>query len=122
MIEYCTFFEEEPGCTACFEALCDALMKRFPGTELLRQKTCLSFSDGRPYCYVSLPKGWNRKKNPERHIIVSFGLEMPVPDPRIWQAVRIRPDRWTHHVIVAAPEEIDDQLLAWLDWAHRMIE
>lgn len=29
-------------------------------------------------------------------------------------AVEPYPNRWTHHVLISAPEEIDDELMGWI--------
>lgn len=33
-------------------------------------------------------------------------------------AVEPYPGRWTHHILIDAPDQIDAQLLAWLQAAH----
>ena len=56
-----------------------------------------------------------RKKTwPEHCILVTFGLSHRVEDPRIAVAVEPYPNRWTHHVVVDKPEQIDGKLLSWL--------
>ena len=52
--------------------------------------------------------------------MVTFGLPFPAPDARIWQVSPVSPGRWTHHVLLSGPDEVDAQLLAWLDESHRM--
>ena len=39
-------------------------------------------------------------------------------DPRIAQATEPYPGRWTHHLLVSTPEDLDGQLLAWLQEAY----
>ena len=34
--------------------------------------------------------------------------------PRIAAAVEPYPCRWTHHVLIASPAEIDGELMAWV--------
>jgi len=38
--------------------------------------------------------------------------------PRIVEAVEPYPNRWTYHVIIARPEEIDEQVMTWLREAY----
>ena len=54
----------------------------------------------------------------KKFIIVSFGLSHRLDSPRIHMAVEPYPNRWTHHVIVASVEEINDELMGWLAEAH----
>ena len=42
-----------------------------------------------------------------------------VENPRIVSAVEPYPRRWAHHVAVASPEEVDDQLMGWVEEAYR---
>ena len=39
--------------------------------------------------------------------------------PRILQAVEPYPGRWTHHLLLTAPEDVDGLLAAWLAEAYR---
>jgi len=118
MTDYSSFFDGDSGCTAIFDKLRHGLLEQYPDMQVLEQKTCLSFRNPRPFCYVSLSREWNRRKDPDRYVIVTFGLDMPVPDPRIRQCVQVTPNRFTHHVIVRDAGEIDEQLLAWIHMAH----
>ena len=34
--------------------------------------------------------------------------------PRIAVATEPYPGRWTHHIVVAGPEEIDGELMGWV--------
>ena len=93
----------------------EAVRTRFPDMNIRVMKSCVSFDDGRPFCYVSLQRCGKRK---DPYILVSFGLEAPIADPRVAAVVEPYPNRWTHHVPVGESDEVDDQLLAWIDWAH----
>jgi len=55
---------------------------------------------------------------PAVYIIVSFGLPSRIVSPRVVEAVEPYPNRWTHHVIVAAPEDVDEQLMDWIDLSY----
>ena len=108
------FFQGKEEGVQCWLALKDVLLTRYPEAQVRVQKTCLSFMDSRPFCYVSLPR------HKGTFMVVSFGLEAPVADPRIVGLYEPHPNRWTHHVDVSSPEEIDEQLLFWLELAHRL--
>jgi len=79
------------------------------------KKTQITFRERYGFAFVSLRK---MKGCPEVFIIVSFGLSRRLDSPRIHIAVEPYPNRWTHHVIVASVEEIDDELMGWLTEAH----
>ncbi|MBQ8584726.1 MAG: hypothetical protein IJ452_00405 [Butyricicoccus sp.] len=74
------------------------------------QKTQITFVNPRVFGCVSL-----RWKN---CLTVSFGLPARVESPRIHQASEPRPNRWTHHVKVHTAEELDEELMSWIDAAY----
>ena len=39
--------------------------------------------------------------------------------PRVASCVEAYPGRWTHHVVVASEEELDDELMALIDEAYQ---
>lgn len=51
-------------------------------------------------------------------LLVTFGLSHRVEDPRIAVAVEPYPNRWTHHVLISESDQIDAQLMAWLEEAR----
>ena len=109
------FFAGHPQELCAYRALEEAVRARIPDMTVRMMKSCVAFDDGRPFCYVSRQRCGERK---DAYILVSFGLDAPIADSRIAAAVEPYPNRWTHHVPVGDPEEVDAQLLAWIDWAH----
>ena len=82
------------------------------------QRTQITFSAaGKVFAVVSLPirrrKGW-----PERCLVLTFGLGRPLDHPRIAVRVEPYPGRFTHHVLMTAPEELGGELLNWLEEAR----
>ena len=48
---------------------------------------------------------------------VTFGLGYRKESPRIDVATEAYPGRWTHHVMVGTPDEINEELLGWIQEA-----
>ncbi|MGM9590927.1 MAG: DUF5655 domain-containing protein [Faecousia sp.] len=48
---------------------------------------------------------------------VTFGLGHHKESTRIDVATEPYPGRWTHHVMVRTPDEIDEELLDWIQEA-----
>ena len=48
---------------------------------------------------------------------VTFGLGYRKESPRIDVATEPYPGRWTHHVMVGSVDEIDEELLGWIQEA-----
>ena len=116
--ELVRFFSPMPEILPIYCVLEDAVLERCGAVDIRVQKTQVTFSDKRVFACASLPirrrRGW-----PARCLVVTFGLEYRVDAPRIAIATEPYPDRWTHHVLVERPEDIDDELMAWIDEAHR---
>ena len=113
------FFDGKPAELSLYECFAGQMLSRYPDTEIRVQKTQISFYDKRMFACVSLTPVRPKAMRPERFITVSFGLEHPLDDPRA-MAVKVRPNRWTHHVIVGDVSEIDDVLLGWIELSHRL--
>ena len=106
--EVVLFFDKAPELLPLYAALEEAVLARCPDARVLVMKSQIAFTVARRFAFASL-RG--------RRLIVTFGLPYRVESPRIWQAVEPYPGRWTHHVILGSPEEIDDTLLGWMEEA-----
>ena len=101
-----------------YRMLEDRVNERCGNVDVRVQKTQITFTDRFGFAWASLPVR-RRRDWPERCLIVSFGLAYHKESPRIAVAVEPYPQRWTHHVIVTAPEDIDDELLGWIEESHQ---
>ena len=111
------FFAGKPWALPLYEAVFAQMDRLFPDAAVKVQKSQISFYGRHLFAAVSLPL--RRKKTwPEECIIVTFGLGAKVEDPRIAVAVEPYPNRWTHHVVVAREEEIDGELMDWIQEAY----
>ena len=111
------FFAGRPWALPLYEALFSQMEELFPEAAVKVQKSQISFYGRHLFAAVSLPL--RRKKTwPEECLVVTFGLGSRVEDPRIAVAVEPYPRRWTHHVLLSRPEEVDGQLLDWLREAY----
>ena len=81
------------------------------------QRTQISFYGKHLFGAASVPI--RRKKNwPPDCLMVTFGLEHRVDSPRIAVAIEPYPNRWTHHLLLTEPSQIDTELLDWLQEAY----
>lgn len=111
------FFNRMPAMLPVYEALHGRLAGKYAHMQIKVSKTQISFRNKHIFAMVSLPL--RRIKNaPKAYMLVSFGLSYRLDSARIFQAVEPYPNRWTHHVIVAHGDDIDDELLEWLDAAY----
>ena len=111
------FFNAHPGLLPLYEALRGKILAAQPDASVRISKTQISFRSRYIFAMVSLPvhrrKGW-----PEEYLLFSFALGRRLDSPRVAQAVEPYPNRWTHHMLVQTPEEIDDELIGWIQEAY----
>ena len=108
------FFERRQRALPLYLLLREKLSQSCPCAKVQVKKTQISLVNRRLFGAVSfaaLPGGGKRSA---LGLTVTFGLEHPLYSPRIAARVEAYPNRWTHHVAVAEPAEIDDELLSWL--------
>ncbi len=92
----------------------------FPGLAVQVRKTQISFCNPRMFACVSFLAPLPKREMPPCWLTVSFGLGYPLEEPRIAGCVQINPRRWTHHVPVATPGQVDAQLMGWLREAYTL--
>ena len=107
------FFEGKPEERALYAVFRRCVLARVGEVRIRAAKTQITFAGRYGFAFVSHPK---RKK--DRGILVSFGLFHRLVSPRVSCAVEPYPNRWTHHVPVQQVQEIDDELLGWIQEAH----
>ena len=106
------FFEQQPDALPLYEAFCGAVLDLYPETKIKVQKTQITFSDPRGYLFASRPR---RRGG---GLMVTFSLSAPLESPRLFAVANPAPGRYTHHVQVADPADIDGQLMQWIAWSH----
>ena len=116
-MEALIFFEKMPGAFPLYEMIRGLICSEFDNVKVRVQKTQISFSNRYNFAFVSLP---NRriKGHPDVYIILTFGLGRRLEHPRVAIATEPYPGRWTHHIIIQGKDEIDDQIVAWLNEAY----
>lgn len=105
----CLFFTGRPEELVLYAAFRNRLLTETGETRIKVQKSQITFSGKYGFAYVSHPR---RKK--DQGILVSFGLSRRQESSRIQFASEPYPNRWTHHILVQAWEEIDDELMGWI--------
>jgi len=103
------FFDGRPDRLALYQAFFQKLNAAFPEASVKVQKSQISFYGTHLFAMVSIPK---RKKDPG--IVVTFGLGRREPSARVGVAVEPYPNRWTHHVTITGENELDAELMGWL--------
>ena len=113
------FFDQRRAALPIYQAFEGRVLGEIEGARLKVQKTQITFSNRRVFAAASFLPARRAKNRPEAYLTVTFGLSRRVQSPRIDAAVEPYPNRWTHHALIAAPEEIDDELMDWVKEAAR---
>lgn len=116
------FFAGREAALPIYEGLRSELLRRFPDTRIEVRRTQINFKNRRLYACASFLPVKRKSERPDPYLTVSFGLGGPVYDERIAVTTEAQPNRWTHHVLVGSPEEIDARLLEWLGAAYLFSE
>lgn len=108
------FFEDRGSALALYEKLEGEILSRVEGVRVKVSKTQIAFSQKRGFTCVSFLPARKAALRSKDFITVTFGLGYRKDSPRIDAATEPYPGRWTHHVTVNAPCEIDEELLNWI--------
>ena len=108
------FFDSKPDALALYEAFREAVLEKVPDARIEVKKTQISFFDRRMFAAVSFAPVRKAKDRPKPFLTITFGLADRKESVRINVAVEAYPNRWTHHVMIGAVEEVDEELLSWI--------
>lgn len=108
------FFDGKPEALPLYETFAEKVFSEVDGVKVKVQKTQIAFSNRHNFAFVSFLPVRKAKERPEVYIVVTFGLGYHVQSPRIDEAVKPYPGRFTHHVLIFGAEEIDDELMGWV--------
>jgi len=117
-MELVEFFEKMPQAQPIFELFAQKVLSEFSDVHMTIHKTQISFANRHVFACVWLPVR-KMKNRPGIYLVISFGLDHLVADPRIVEAAEPYPQRWMHHVIVQDCREIDAQLMGWIRQAYQ---
>ena len=113
-IETMSFFGEHRDALPLYEGLEEQILAQIPDVKIKVSKTQITFANRRGFAFASFNPVRKAKERPEVWMTVTFGLSYRKESPRIDVATKPYPNRWTHHVLVGSPEEIDGDLMDWI--------
>ena len=112
------FFDSMPQMLPLYEAFCQGLADRGLAFTAKVSRTQISLRNRYVFAAVSLP--WRKVKgSPEEYLLVSLGLSYHKESPRVAVATEPYPNRWTHHILLTIPKEVDAELLDWTEEAYQ---
>ena len=108
------FFYRHPDALPLYEKFEKCVEDFVPEVRIKVQKTQISFYNRHMFACVSFARVRKKRDCPDCYIVVTFGLKHRAESPRIDIAAEPYPNRWTHHVLISEPDEIDDELMGWI--------
>ena len=111
------FFDKHPEALPLYEALEERILAELRDVKIKVQKTQITFSNKRNFAFVSFLPVRKAGERPDIFIAVTFGLSYRKESPQIDAATEPYPNRWTHHMLISRTEEIDDELMGWIEEA-----
>lgn len=117
------FFHAHPQALPLYAALLCAVRERCPDAVEKFCRTQISLSCGRVFACVSFLRVRPRSELPPGSLVLTLCLPFPLSSPRVAACVQPYPGRWTHHLVLASPADLNAELLSWLsiavDFARR---
>ena len=116
------FFDRKQDALPLYETFREAVLEKVPDTRIEVKKTQISFFSRHMYAAVSFAPVRRVKNRPDPFLTITFGMPYRKESARIDVAVEPYPNRWTHHVMIGSVEEIDQELLSWIEEAAAFAE
>ena len=113
------FFDAVPGAYPIYREFKGAVLKVYPEIQIKVQKTQITFYNPRVFACASLLPARRKAELPSPWLTVTLGLPYRLESPRAAICTEPYPGRWTTHIVIGTPEEIDGELLHWVDEAYR---
>ena len=112
------FFDRHMDVLPLYQAFEEILFDSFPAVNKRVQKTQITFSNRHVFACVSFARVKRKAGLPMRYMVITLGLPAPLDSERIAVKTEPYPGRWTHHIVVSTPEELDEELLSWMKNAY----
>lgn len=105
------FFAGQPLSRTIYEAVYRALLDLGP-LEPRITKTQIAFKHTRDFAWVWMPEKHLRRK--AAPLVLSLAFTTHDPSPRWKEIVEPRPGRFMHHLELNSPDNVDDEVRAWI--------
>ena len=116
------FFSGRPDALELYRDFEDLLYREFPCVNRRVQKTQITFYNRHVFACVSFARVKKKAELPEGYLVITIGLPAPLESPRIAVKTEPYPNRWTHHIVISRPEELDGELTDWIRASYDFAE
>ena len=73
------------------------------------KKTQVSFGSRLKFAWVWPPLR-RMKKRPDHYVVLTLALGRKIDSPRVLEVVEPYPGRWTHHILIQSPSDLDPEM------------
>ena len=112
------FFDQHMEALPLYRAFDEILFDFFPVVNKRVQKTQITYSNRHVFACVSFTRVKRKTELPMGYMVVTLGLPAQLDSERVAVKTEHYPGRWTHHIVVNKPEELDEELLSWVREAY----
>ena len=116
------FFDAHRAALPLFAALEEWIFERFPEAKKRVQKTQITYYHRHVFACVSFARVKRKAELPEGWLTLTLGLPYPLESERVAVKTEVYPGRWTTHFVIGSKEELDGELLEWLEQAYAFSE
>ena len=120
--ELLLFFDGHLSALPLFQALEERLFALFPDAGRRVQKTQITYFSRYVFACVSFLRVKRKAEMPEAYIVLTLGLPYPLDSARVPVKCEPYPGRWTCHLVLCRPEDLDEEILSWLREAYAFSE
>ncbi len=112
------FFDGHHNALPLYQAFESILYASFPNVNKRVQKTQITFYNRHVFACVSFARVKRKAELKEGFMVITLGLPGPLESARVAVKTEAYPGRWTTHIPVSSPEELDEELLSWIREAY----
>lgn len=112
------FFDAHPEALPLYQVFEEKLYTSFPAVRKRVQKTQITFDNRHVFACVSFARVRRKAELPKGYMVITLGLRAPLCSERIAVKTEPYPVRWTHHIVVSKPKELDEELFSWVREAY----
>lgn len=116
--EALALFEGHEAALPLYELFERKLLSAFPQTSMRVFKTQISCSKRYVYACVSFAQVKRRAELPEGYMVITLVLPYPLESLRVAVKTEARPGRWTTHIVLSRPGDLDEELFGWIAQAY----
>lgn len=108
------FFQGKSEELELYRVFKENLFSVVPEASFRVQKTQVTFTHPKVFACVSFLKARKAGYMPRHYITITFGLLRKADDRIIDIVTEPYPSRWTYHVVVSSPDEVDTHLMSFI--------